>query len=898
MPEVNPFDSLIQKQPHIQTAGEANPFDSLMPPQPFDQNVGGFTIQTPKIEPPFEPSVTAYDLPDIDKRITTYTGETNRDKAADIYILSAMTGGKLSPSIVAEHYDEVTKELGLRGMPSPEEFLPQLAIAAGMSIFGPGGIAVKGGVAAVRANAFKETLKLILGVGAFEFEEQTNRLVRSKMQGTPFAETKPFSLRELADPGSAMATLLSTLDYAVKGKAIHLGKVGMERGWEALTKQKLEETGQPSRIYVDPNRVEAMLRGYDSEDVKAIWASMGATPEDIESARQHGHQLELPAWKLISVVDKPFWAKIKRFFNVTPYQGDFTAETVGRHRMIPIGGLLPEPGEEPLRPTPPPDQVSRVANAIRTMESGGHVDPYNATSPDGGRGAYQFTGTWDEWSAKYNLEKNGKDAPLEFTPANQDEVAKWKIAGWLSEGKSPQQIFSLWNSGKPEWEGNKGINKAGIPYDVPAYVEKASKLYGKDSDIPAVPVPEPGPTVSSPFLRARGPLTSESLLDGIIKGDVRLQVGWHGSPYEWEKPDLSKVGTGEGAAAYGHGLYVSDSERVGKYYRETTSRSKYAQYYFEGKNISTFVPEGKAEYDVLTPRDKAAIIVGMVRDAQRPGTDITQKSKEFIRNDIKFIKREGTAPGSAERKEPLLKHLAQALKEVDTIDPASLKRTNAGHLYKLDIPSHDKLLDWDKPLSEQPEGVKRALEESKPIKGMQDPGALWAQWPDREELFYTSKELEKISQQELESAEKTLSQTNANLVPYKDIYNRMSGEDLYQTLSNTSGSQQSASEYLRSIGIPGHRYLDQMSRGKGEGTYNYVIYDTEAVKVLTRNDMPVAPEKIDFKGLGYDSMESFMQDYEKRSLQAEGETPDEFAKRIYCLEKLAGRNNYTIRRLK
>ena len=39
---------------------------------------------------------------------------------------------------------------------------------------------------------------------------------------------------------------------------------------------------------------------------------------------------------------------------------------------------------------------------------------------------------------------------------------------------------------------------------------------------------------------------------------------------------------------------------------------------------------------------------------------------------------------------------------------------NLGNLYKLDIPDEDipKYLDWDKPLSEQPESVRNALEEA------------------------------------------------------------------------------------------------------------------------------------------------------------------------------------------
>lgn len=43
---------------------------------------------------------------------------------------------------------------------------------------------------------------------------------------------------------------------------------------------------------------------------------------------------------------------------------------------------------------------------------------------------------------------------------------------------------------------------------------------------------------------------------------------YHGSPHDFDKFDLSKIGTGEGAQAYGHGLYFAESEGVARSYRD------------------------------------------------------------------------------------------------------------------------------------------------------------------------------------------------------------------------------------------------------------------------------------------------------------------------------------------
>lgn len=46
---------------------------------------------------------------------------------------------------------------------------------------------------------------------------------------------------------------------------------------------------------------------------------------------------------------------------------------------------------------------------------------------------------------------------------------------------------------------------------------------------------------------------------------------YHGSPHDFDKFDISKIGTGEGAQAYGHGLYFAENEGVAKSYKTKLS---------------------------------------------------------------------------------------------------------------------------------------------------------------------------------------------------------------------------------------------------------------------------------------------------------------------------------------
>ncbi len=47
--------------------------------------------------------------------------------------------------------------------------------------------------------------------------------------------------------------------------------------------------------------------------------------------------------------------------------------------------------------------------------------------------------------------------------------------------------------------------------------------------------------------------------------------------------------------------------------------------------------------------------------------------------------------------------------ELMALAPAKVE-VRQGQLYKVEVPENDELLDWDSPLSEQPEAVKAALD--------------------------------------------------------------------------------------------------------------------------------------------------------------------------------------------
>lgn len=52
----------------------------------------------------------------------------------------------------------------------------------------------------------------------------------------------------------------------------------------------------------------------------------------------------------------------------------------------------------------------------------------------------------------------------------------------------------------------------------------------------------------------------------LVRGAIRA---YHGSPHNFNKFDSRKIGTGEGAQAFGYGMYFAGDENVARHYRDT-----------------------------------------------------------------------------------------------------------------------------------------------------------------------------------------------------------------------------------------------------------------------------------------------------------------------------------------
>lgn len=291
-------------------------------------------------------------------------------------------------------------------------------------------------------------------------------------------------------------------------------------------------------------------------------------------------------------------------------------------------------------------------------------------------------------------------------------------------------------------------------------------------------------------------------------GALRL---FHGSPHDFDKFSMAKIGTGEGAQAYGHGLYFAENEGVAKGYRDILA----------GSQITTRdgnIPRGEL-WDNLSAAVRAAdpsLALQQSDAIARNMLDgITEAGgiKKFLRNyEIP------TGPKGIFTKG--FNAAVDVLRELDA-KPAK------GRMYEVNINADPAdFLDWDKPLSEQPQvrnAVASVLGRSRvemPDGVVQLPNGRWSPavggeavgrpqgWPDKA------------------TAEQALKYMVEDDAPY--LYGK-AGDIL-----GRQGNQPQIAAALRDQGVPGIRYLDAGSRGAGDGSRNYVIFDENLIEIVRK----------------------------------------------------------------
>jgi len=254
--------------------------------------------------------------------------------------------------------------------------------------------------------------------------------------------------------------------------------------------------------------------------------------------------------------------------------------------------------------------------------------------------------------------------------------------------------------------------------------------------------------------RAAAPVAGQAIENYLVRsGGILPMTVYHGSPHKFDAFDMSKIGTGEGAQAYGHGLYFAEAPEVAKGYQAK-----------------------------LAAQQKPNVVDANLQKMYEKTGDWSKAVDEHMRRIY------DTPKAKEKMRESLIKQGA----------PTNVE---GGSLYKVDLPDEQiaKMLDWDKPLSQQTsQEMKDAF------------NGIIKKYPELKEKFvqaYRDKQPGNI---------------------YYSILND------YRKSGDLAKNQLFASDALREAGIPGIRYLDQGSRAGGAGTSNFVVFDPKHMNIIGR----------------------------------------------------------------
>ena len=170
-----------------------------------------------------------------------------------------------------------------------------------------------------------------------------------------------------------------------------------------------------------------------------------------------------------------------------------------------------------------------------------------------------------------------------------------------------------------------------------------------------------------------GTIISEAGNNALAPQGIRA---YHGSPHDFDRFDISKIGTGEGAQAFGHGLYFAESDGVARSYKNKLS-------------------------------DGAPTKAGQTYAASQGALSDTAYS---------LMKMNG---GNVDAAIARAEQLAKTYNDPSYTAVANELRNgdwgynSSGRLYEVSINADpEDFLNWDKPLSQQSEKVRKALSQA------------------------------------------------------------------------------------------------------------------------------------------------------------------------------------------
>ena len=297
----------------------------------------------------------------------------------------------------------------------------------------------------------------------------------------------------------------------------------------------------------------------------------------------------------------------------------------------------------------------------------------------------------------------------------------------------------------------------------------------------------------------------------VRQGMIQPLTAYHGTPHTIQGQfDINKVGTGEGAQAYGHGMYFAENPAVAKQYIVNAELQK--------------TPEGMARSYAQTYPSEVEALSGAKQRLQRlldDGNVAEAKTQEQI---------------------------------VQALESGKL----GGNLYKVDIPDKDipNMLNWDEPLKNQPialKAIRSAITDDKILKSFDEnveKGMLgetaYKNWVN---LNWVGEKGRPTYKTDAEASAK-LNELGIKGIRYLDEGSRNPAVQPYYQLIRKSDNAvytqmqdlKSAEEFVKNAKKQGVDF--EISAPVDKRTSNFVVFEPSNVKILEKNNQPVSRKEL------------------------------------------------------
>ena len=277
-------------------------------------------------------------------------------------------------------------------------------------------------------------------------------------------------------------------------------------------------------------------------------------------------------------------------------------------------------------------------------------------------------------------------------------------------------------------------------------------------------------------------LTEHVIAPLLTGSDPKFSIRtYHGTGASFDKFDLSHALEGEGSESFGHGVYVTNSRKIGEdYARRAKGREANNAIFYP--DMGSPIADNWYKYFVRTANSESL-----------------EDAKEFVLEeldgDIKSDENKLNQSGISEEKrayiEANLKEERRIREIIANTKKEDLPKIASANLYDVDIPDDNgDYIDWENKLK-------------------------------KSHLNKVNKELVRIGKEPIET-----------IYPSR-VDGKVRGQDLYDELSSMLGSKEAASKLLSDAGFIGIKYPAGTIHGSAKkGDYNYVIFDENNANIV------------------------------------------------------------------